>query len=145
MVRYEDIKLTPSDALEIFLKEYPGRNVKKIELDRKSHSYVYKVKGYDDEKKYKLYINPDDGSIIELKEKINRKIIKDLNKDNTEKIQNLVDKSLKDAGEGSILDEWSLEMDKGLLILEVEIDLKNGNDVEYLYDLESEKLLKRYT
>lgn len=145
MVRYENIKLTPSDALEIFLKEYPGRNVKKIELDRKSHSYVYKVKGYDDEKKYKLYINPDDGSIIELKEKINRKIIKDLNKDNTEKIQNLVDKSLKDAGEGSILDEWSLEMDKGLLILEVEIDLKNGNDVEYLYDLESEKLLKRYT
>lgn len=144
MVRYKDIKLSPSDAFEIFLKEYPGRNVKKVELDKKSHSYVYKVKGYDDDKKYKLYINPEDGSIIELKEKINRKIIKDLSLANTEKIQKLVDEALADAGEGSILDEWSLEMDKGILILEVEIDFKNGDDVEYIYDLEAEKLLKKY-
>nr|WP_300004973.1 PepSY domain-containing protein [Tissierella sp.] len=143
MVRYEDIKLTPANAFEIFMEKYPNAKIKKVELDTKSSSYVYKVKGYDEEKEYKLYINPVDGNIVKLKEKIQKQGPKDLTKNGLEKIQALVDKSLQDAGDGSRVDEWELEVDKGILILEVEVELKGGKEIEYKYNLESGELIRK--
>ncbi|MGO1469663.1 MAG: PepSY domain-containing protein [Tissierella sp.] len=143
MIRYEEIKLTPSEAFQVFVEKYPNTTVKEVELDTKSNSYVYKVEGYDKEKRYKLYINPVDGSILELKEKLRKGSHIELTKINTEKIQDLVDSALKDAGEGSVIDEWSLEIEDGMLELKVEIDLKDGEDVEYKYNLETGELIKK--
>ena len=143
MVRYEDIKLSPSDAFDIFMEKYPKANIKKVELDTKSSSYVYKVKGEDEANKYKLYISPVDGSIVKLKEELNREGNKYLNKDKTQNVNKLVEKAINDAGEGSRIDEWSIEMDKGILVLEVEIELKNGKEIEYKYNLETGDLIKR--
>ena len=143
MVRYEDVKLTPGDAIDKYLERYPGTTIREIELDTKDDSYIYKVKGYDGEKRYKAYIDPVDGLVSKVKEKIHKGNHNEITKDGTEKIKNLVDKSLADAGEGSRLDEWSLELEDGMLELEVEIDLKNGDEVEYKYNLETEELLKK--
>lgn len=143
MVRYEDIKLTPGDAFDRFMEEYPQAKIKKVELDTKSSSYVYKVKGYDDEKEYKLYINPVEGSIVKLKEKLKKQRPKDLSKAGLERVKELVDKSLQDAGDGSRIDEWELEVDNGILELEVEVELRDGKEIEYKYNLESGELLRK--
>ncbi len=143
MVKYEDIKLTPSQAFEIYMERYPNSTVKEVELDTKSNSYIYKVKGYDDEKKYKAYIDPVNGTITKVKEKLCKGNYKEITKSSTDKIQELVDKSLRDAGEGSRLDEWSLELEDGMLELEVEVKLKNGDDLEYEYNLATGELIKK--
>lgn len=143
MVRYEDIKLSPGDAFDVFMEKYPKADVKKVELDTKSSSYVYKVKGQDEENKYKLYISPVNGSILKLKEEINREGNRHLSKENTQVVNELVDKALRDAGEGSRVDEWCIEMDKGILLLEVEIELSSGKEIEYKYNLETGEIIKK--
>ena len=143
MVKYEDIKLSPSDAFDIYMERYPNSTVKEVELDKKSNSYIYKIKGYDDEKRYKAYIDPMDGTITKVKEKLSKGNYKEISGSSTQKIKELVDKSLQDAGEGSVLDEWSLELEDGMLELEVEVKLKNGDDIEYEYNLATGQLLKK--
>lgn len=143
MVKYEDIRLSPSDAFDIYIKRYPNSTVRELELDKKSKSYVYKVKGYDDEKKYKAYIDPMDGTITKVKEELTKGNYKEISQASTQKIKELVDKSLEDAGQASVLDEWSLELEDGMLELEVEVKLKNGDHIEYEYNLATGELLKK--
>ena len=53
-VAYEDIKLTPGEALNIYVKKYPNVKANKLALDFDRGSYVYEVEGYDDSNKYEL-------------------------------------------------------------------------------------------
>lgn len=143
MAKFEDVKLTSADALDKYRERYPNTTIKEIELDTKSNRYRYKVEGYDDEKKYKAYIDPSDGMVTKVKEELHKGNHIEITNSSTENIQKLVDKSLEDAGEGSILDEWELELEDGMLELEVEVKLINGDEIEYKYNLETEELLKK--
>lgn len=143
MVKYEDIKISPSDAFEIYMEKYPKTKVKEVELELKSNSYVYKIKGYDDEKKYEIYVDTANGSITQTKEEIFQGKHRDIDKKNTEKIQELVDKALKDSGENSEINEWSLEIEDRSLELKVKINLENQDKIEYKYDLDSGELVKK--
>ncbi len=143
MVKYKDIKISPSDAFELYMEKYPKTKVKEVELELKSNSYVYKIKGYDDEKKYEIYVDPANGTITQTKEKIFKGKHKDINKKNTDEIQELVDKALKESGKNSEINEWSLEIEDGILELKVKIKLENQDIVEYKYDIDSGELMKK--
>lgn len=60
-IAYEDIKLTPEEVFNIFVKKYPDVKVNKLGLDFDRGSYVYEVEGYNDTNKYELKIKPADG------------------------------------------------------------------------------------
>lgn len=143
MVKYEDIKLTPSDALDIYTEKYPNTTVKEIELEVKSNSYVYEVEGYDDQKIYEILIDPMDGTVLEVKEKLHQRMYKEIDKESTEKIEDLVNKTLQSAGENSRLHEWSLELEDGLLEFTVYLKLEDNKTVKYKYNLHSGELIKK--
>lgn len=141
MNAYKDMNVTPSEALQVYKEQYPDTTVKEVELEAKSQAYVYKVEGYDDEKEYKVYIDPKNGEIQETKEKRSKRIAKEITKEHTDKILTLVDKALK--GDNRTLYEWSLELEDGRLELTVKTDLENGERSNYKYDLDTGELLKK--
>ena len=141
MNAYKDINLTPSEALQVYKEQYPETTVKEVELELKTQAYVYKVEGYDDEKEYKIYIDPNSGEIQETKEKRAKRIAKEITQEHTDKIQTIVNKALKD-GNGTLY-EWSLELKDGRLELTVKTDLENGQYANYKYALDTGELLKK--
>lgn len=143
MVRYEDIKITPAEAIEIYLKRYPNTIVDEIELKLKSNSYLYEVEGYDDEKKYEIYIDPSDGTVVEIKKKLFRGRHKEISKENTAKIEEMLANALEDAGESASIYEWLLEIEDGMLEFKIRVKLKDGMEVRYIYDLASGRLIKK--
>lgn len=144
-VDYENIKLKPEEAFDIFVEKYPDVKVKKVEIDTDYGKYVYKVEGFDSDKEYELKIDPENGDI--LKDEVESDDDNDNNiaitRADTEKIQAIVDKALKDAGENSKLDEWTLDTDNGKLMIEVEIDREDADDIEHTYDLETGELVEK--
>lgn len=143
IVKYEDIKLSPGEALKVYMEKYPETTVKEVDLELKSNSYVYEIEGYDEEKTYEIYVDPVNGNILETKEKLSKRIYKEINEDNVSKIQDIVDKALKDSGENSKLYKWSLELENGVLELDIKINLQNGEEVEYKYNSATEKTIKK--
>lgn len=144
-IGYDDIKLSPIEAYGIYIEKYPNAKVTQVQLDKDLGSYVYKIEGIDNNKEYEISLNPVTGKII--KEDTDREVDNDDNgeitKSHVEKIENLVNMALKDSGEASKVDEWSLEFDDGRIILEVEIDKKGLDDDEYKYDVETETLIEK--
>ena len=112
-VAYEDIKLTPGEALNIYVKKYPNVKANKLELDLDRGSYVYEVEGYDDSNNYELKIDPLDGKV--LKEEQKQRDDNDTGEitiENVNKIPQLIDKALKDAGNSYKVDKWELNVRK---------------------------------
>ena len=142
MVKYEDIKLSPTQALNLYVEKYPNTTVKEVELEAKSKSYVYKVSGYDAEKEYKIDINPKSGVITKVTEKVSKGLYTYISGEHTDKIQALVDKTLSDVGTDSELIEYSLEIDDGLLELKVEVRQPNQDDMKFKYNLGTGELIK---
>ncbi len=143
MVRYEDIKISPKEAIEIYLEKYPETIVDELELKLKSNSYLYEVEGYDEEKKYEIYIDPVDGTIIEIKKKLFRGKHKEIKKENTAKIDEILTKTLEDAGEGASIHEWLIEIEDGLLEFKIRVNLGDGSQLRYNYDLDSARLINK--
>ena len=144
-VRQGEITLTPMEAFDKYIEKYPNTKVEEISLDRNFGSYVYKVEGYDGEKEYKLKISAVDGSIVEenIEKDNDYKNKGEITKTYIEKIESLVSQALEDAGKGAELDQWSLEINDGIVILEVEIDLNGSDDIEYKYNVESGELIEK--
>lgn len=143
MTNLEDIVLSPAEAFDLYVEKYPETTIIEIELELESGSYVYKVKGFDESKEYKLYINPYTKEIVEVNEKISKGMVTKIMRKHTDEIQELVDKTIKEAGEDSKLDEWSLEVDEGKLELKVELILKNKESQKYKYNLNTKELIKK--
>lgn len=138
-----DLKVTPTDAYDQYIKEFPDTKVKKVHLDQNNGSYVYEVKGFDDTKEYKMKINPMNGEVIESKSELDADVNKEIPKEPLNNVLTIVDEALQDAGQDATLDEWEVDYDNGDLVLEVEIDLANGEDVDYKYNLETEEWIKK--
>lgn len=145
-VGYEDIKISPLEAYEIYMEKYPDAKITQIQLDKDFGSYVYKVEGLDTDTEYELILNPVNGEITKEnseKEYDNDYDEGEITKAHLEKIDELVNSALKDAGEGAVIEEWTLESDDGRVILEIEIDKKGIDDVEYKYDVETGELVEK--
>lgn len=143
MTNYNEIKLSPAEAFDLYNGEFPNTTVIEVELESKSGNFVYKVKGFDEEKEYKVYVNAITGKISEVNEKISKGMFTQIMRKHTDQIDELVSESLKDAGNNAKLCEWSLEVDEGILELTVEIDLENRESLKYKYNLISKDLIKK--
>lgn len=144
VVYYEDIKLTPGEVFNIYVKKYPNAKVNKLALDFDRGSYVYEVEGYDDSNKYELKIKPVDGKI--LKEELQQRdgnYTGEITVENVDKIQELMDKALKDAGNSYKVDEWELKIENGQGIFEIEVVDVNDHDIEYKYNINTMELIEK--
>lgn len=144
-VSYEEIVLTPIEAFDIYREEYPDRLVTKIELDKYFGSYVYKIEGYKDDEETEVKIEPVNGDIIDTDIELDMDLDsqEEITIANVEKIQEFLDKSLLDAGAGTMVDEWTLEWVDGILELEIDIDLPEGGDIDYTYNIETGELIEK--
>ncbi|MDY0236464.1 MAG: PepSY domain-containing protein [Gudongella sp.] len=144
-VSYEEIKLTPMDAFDIYREEYPDKLVKKIELDKYFDSYVYKVEGYNDDDEIEIKIDPVNGDIIDTDTELDMDLDRqgEITIAKVEMIQEFLDKSLLDAGTGTMVDEWTLEWNEGILELEIDINLPERGDIDYTYNIETSELIEK--
>ncbi|HHU04541.1 MAG TPA: hypothetical protein GXZ81_05960 [Fastidiosipila sp.] len=141
MVRYEDIRLSPGDALDISYEKYPNARIKEIELELEAGSYVYEVEGYTDEKKFKIYIDSISGNIIQSKEKVLKEKDIEITKESTSNIKEIVNRVLQEAGANSQLQEWSLKTRDGIPVLSIELRLADSQKAKYRYNLTNNELL----
>lgn len=141
---YNDIKISPLEAFDKYMDKYPDTKVKKMELDEDYGEYVYEVKGYDDESEYELKIDPVNGDILK-EEKDSRDDDEEeaISRGNVEKVADIVDKALKEAGAEYRLEEWTLKVKNGRAQIEVEMDREDGDDFEYTYDVETGEIIDR--
>ncbi|HLR21158.1 MAG TPA: PepSY domain-containing protein [Tissierellaceae bacterium] len=140
---YELGNISKEDAYDAFVEEYPGIKVHKIEIDESDGDYFYKVKGYDGTKKYKIKMNMKDGAKSTEEENDNETEREEITKEHLEKIEELLAKTLDDARDGYMIDEWELKSKDEGFIFEVEIiDENKDNELEYEYNLESGELLE---
>ena len=135
-VAYEDIKLTFEDAFNIYTDKYPNTKVKEVELYQNYGEYLYEVEGYDGKKEYKIKINSVSQEIIEEKVENDDDNQGELTKDHVEKVEGIISKALKEAGEGAIIKEVTLKNQNGRVEVEVEIDGQGLGDMEYKYDMD---------
>lgn len=142
---YEDITIMPEEAFDIFIEEYPDVKITEFKLDKELRKYVYKIEGYTDNDEYDVEIDPFTGDFLDVK------IEKDLDDDreaieitraHIEKITSLVDEALDNSEADSHVKEWVVEVDDGIIELEIEIDQKAFDDVDYIYNLETGQLLE---
>lgn len=143
MEKYERVELTPSEALDIFVEKYPNAIVKEVELELESGRFVYEVEGYDDEKEYELEIDSITGDILEIETKFFKGNYERITREATDKIEPLVQKALEEAGEGTALYEYELDIEDRRLELEVKMTLANGDYANHKYDLDTGELIRK--
>lgn len=143
MEKYERVKITPSKALDIYLEKYPDTIVKEVELELKSGRFIYEVEGYDDEQEYELKIDSENGNILEVEIEFFKGNHERITREATDKIEPLVEKALKEAGEGTALYEYELDIEKRRLVLEVKMTLANGQYTNHKYDLDTGDLIRK--
>lgn len=139
----EDIKLTPGEVFNIYVKKYPNVKVNKLALDFDRGSYVYEIEGYDDSNKYKLKIEPVDGKILKEEQNQRDDDTGEITVENVDKILELMDKALKDAGNNYKVDEWELKFENGQSIFEIEVVDVNDHDIEYKYNVNTMELIEK--
>ena len=144
-VAYKDIKLTPGEAFNIYVKKYPKVKVNKLALDLDLGSYVYEVEGYENTNKYELKIEPVEGKILreEKKKRDDNDTEGEITIENVNKIQELIDKALKDSGNSYKVNEWELKFEKGKSIFDIEVVDVNDHDIEYKYNIDTMELIEK--
>lgn len=140
-VAYQNINITAAEAFDVYMNKYPNTQVKEIELDSRNNAFAYKVEGFDESKVYKVYIDANTGNIINFEEKSSKERHKGFTKDSLNKVEELVNMAIASEGIGARLDDWEIEIENGVLVLEVEIDKVVGRDVKYKYNLETGELI----
>ena len=140
-MNYSDIKLKPEEAFDKFVELHPDTKVNQFDLDKELMEYQYVVEGYDAENEYEVKINPVDGTIIsddsqvlDMDDEENLEITKD----HLAKVDSLIDKAKKEDGSDSELDEWTIDIDDGKVVIDIEIGLN-----EYSYDMDTEELIEK--
>jgi len=63
--------------------------------------------------------------------------------ENVDKILELMDKALKDAGNNYKVDEWELKFENGQSIFEIEVVDVNDHDIEYKYNVNTMELIEK--
>ncbi|NLI89870.1 MAG: PepSY domain-containing protein [Epulopiscium sp.] len=139
----ENIKITPSQALDVYVERYPNTTVKKVKLKAKSNSFVYEIKGYDNERKYEIYVSPMDGTIIQVKEKLLKGSHRQITRESTDKVDQAIDRAIKDIGKDSRIYEWSLELDDGSLEFIVKARTEDDKKIKYGYNLDTGEMARR--
>ena len=140
---YGDVKIKPEEAFDTYMEKYPDTKVKKVKIDKEMGQYVYKIEGFDRDKEYEVKIDTIDGTITkDYVENDDDMDDIEITRVDVEKVMTLVDQALTEVGEDAVLEEWTIEVDDGIIELEVEIDKKGLGDLEYRYNVETGKLIE---
>lgn len=136
-------QVTVEDAFDAFTEKYPGIKVQKVELDKSDGEYLYKVKGYDGTKKYKIRLYLENGA-METEEKQDDDIVDgEITKEDLGKVQEFLDKALAHAGNDYKIYEWELKAKRGQIIIDIEVIDETGDEIEYEYDVGTGELIEK--
>lgn len=142
MNKYYNVKISANEAYDIFINNKLSSTVTEISLNYDDANYYYEVEGYDDAYEYELKIDAMTGEIIKLEEQSNDKRNPEIKRSNLENIDKIIDGAIEDSGKVFESLEWQLKIVKDKTVLEIEIE-KENEDLEYIYELETEKLLEK--
>lgn len=141
-----NVNLTKEDAFKKFNDLHPNTNINEFsfskDLDKKLAKY--EIEAYDQEREYEVEINATDSSIIRdksKKEKTSSTAI--ILADMLGGIDDLVNKSIAQAGQDYLLKDYSLYFDDGISKFDVELENSQGKEAEFTYNLESGELLEK--
>lgn len=141
-----NVNLTKEDAFKKFNDLYPNTNINEFsfskDLDKKLAKY--EIEAYDQEREYEVEINATDSSIIRDKSKNEKTSSTDIIlADMLGGIDDLVNKSIAQAGQDYLLKDYSLYFDDGISKFDVELENSQGKEAEFTYNLESGELLEK--
>lgn len=142
---YDGIKVTPVKVFKTYTGKFPGTKVKELELDFERGSYIYEIEGYDDTKEYELKIDTMNGIIVEEKQKQqdNKSKTGEITLEDVHKIPELVNKTLKDAGDEFKVDEWALKTKRNQTVFEIEVVNEQNHDIDYTYNVKTGEIMKK--
>lgn len=140
--KYNEIKLSATEAYNTFLDKKIDSKVEKVELDYDANLYYYKIEGSDDANYYEMKIDAVTGEIVKEEKDNKDDVDAEISLDYVKKVDEFVQKSLDEDGANIISLEWDLEMENGRPELEIEIKREDG-EIEYTYDVETGELLEK--
>lgn len=141
-----NVNLTKEDAFKKFNDLHPNTNINEFSFSKDLYKKLakYEIEAYDQEREYEVEINATDSSIIRdksKKEKISSTAI--ILADMLGGIDDLVNKSIAQAGQDYLLKDYSLYFDDGISKFDVELENSQGKEAEFTYNLESGELLEK--
>ena len=138
-MNYEDIKIRPEEAFDKFMELHADTKIKQFDLDKELREYQYVIEGYDNENEYEVKMNPMDGEVLsddtQALDMDDENI--EITKEHISKVDSIIDKAKKEDGSDSELDEWSVSVEDGKVVIDIEIGV-----TEYSYDMETEELIE---
>nr|WP_300004971.1 PepSY domain-containing protein [Tissierella sp.] len=143
----EDVKIKAIEAYDKFIEKYPDAEITKFELDEDMGTYLYKIEAFDSEKEYEVKMDAKTGEL--LKDNVEQELVEDDDRDevitkaNIEKVDALIEKSVSESEEGSKLDQWELEVEDMMTILEVKVKQGTLDNIEYKYNVETGELVEK--
>lgn len=137
------LTLQPEEAFDIYGDKYPNAKITQVQLNQDMGNFVYKIEGFEGTTEYEMKIDPSDGTILKESTDTDNDIDeKELTREQVEKVMDLVDKDLANAEEGTLLKEWTIDEDNGLVKLEVELNQDGFDDQEHTYNIETGELME---
>ncbi len=127
----ETASISINRAVEMFYDKFGDKeiNITQIDFDKDHGKYTYEIKGWKDNKEYKLEIDAETENILEQKSEIDNDIDKDdiiISLDKIVSPEKAIEEALKQSKANKI-EGWDLHTDDGVLVYEV--DVKDGEDV----------------
>lgn len=135
--------VTVSQAVDAFKKQWPEGKLKEVSFEKEDGRYVYELDGESDSKEYSLKLDATSGEILGQKEENDQDMVgEELTLAGLK-----TEKEAFEAGKKAINEEvkgiesWSLEIENGKAIYQVEFDL-GGQDREATLDAKTLEVLE---
>lgn len=135
--------VTLNQAVDAFKKQWPEGKLKEVSFEKEGDRYVYELDGESDSKEYSLKLDATSGEILGQKEENDQDMVgEELTLAGLK-----TEKEAFEAGKKAINEEvkgiesWSLEIENGKIIYQVEFDL-GGQDREVSLDAKTLEVLK---
>lgn len=122
------IKLSQQEAIDKFQKQFSGKQLKSIELNREGKHYLYEIEGFDSNNEYSVNINAETGQIGHVhSEKLdhddrNQKALDLKGTISRDDASRIAEEHVKGTSE-----EWKLEQDEDTGKTYWEVKVKNGH------------------
>lgn len=117
-------------AYNVFMEAYPDGLIKEIGYKKHGDSYVYEVEGYKGRAEYEIKIDAKSGEILKTEVDNDNKETRHISKEDIDKVPALIKKAMEDAGEGSQLIKWELDLERDGIEFEIELLSSNNRKIE---------------
>lgn len=135
--------VTLNQAVDAFKKQWPEGKLKEVSFEKEGDRYVYEMDGESDSKEYSLKLDATSGEILGQKEENDQDMVgEELTLAGLK-----TEKEAFEAGKKAInekvkgIESWSLEIENGKAIYQVEFDL-GGQDREVTLDAKTLEVLE---